>query len=334
MIQIYYSTCSDNYTNMIDLTIKEKILKSLLESPKTTGKIALELGYVDEKTKCPRYNVINSDLNTLESYGFIHRVPSNQKSPGAPATTYDVVYEISSLSKILEKYPRLISDLQKNIIVSNLLVKKQQWLANPNLPKEENFEQLYGIDCKQQWLNLLREESLQKLHSIDCKQLLEFNPNPITLEEEIINFKLFLKFSPSFFKMCLMSSSEELLRIILNLDRRPVSEYSINREEHINLVTAPLEPPPNEPIWFSRFDFSNGRPLYTLIRACIFTDTLTKKGDDGVKYVFVPHDKIDEVLIKIKNENDGTKYVFFEMEYWGFSHIDKILAEIDKPLKK
>ncbi|MGB8218538.1 MAG: hypothetical protein WCE94_14670 [Candidatus Methanoperedens sp.] len=322
---------------MDDLTIKEKILKSLLESPKTTGKIALELGYVDKKTKYPRYNIINSDLNTLESYGFIHRVPSNQKSPGAPATTFDVVYEISALSKILEKYPVLISDLQKNIIVSNLLVKKQQWLANPNLPKEEDLKQLYDIDCKQQWLaklNLLREEDLQKLRIIYSRQQLEVNPNPSTLEEEIINFKLFLKFSPTFFKMCLMSSPEELLRIILSLDRRPVSEYPMNSAEYINLVTPHLEPPANQPIWVNRFEFSNGRPLYTLIRACIFTDTLTNKDKDDVKYAFVQQDKIDEAHIKIKNENDGTKYVLFEMEYWGFRHIDKILAEIDKTLKK
>lgn len=321
---------------MIDLTIKKKIIKTLLESPKTTGEIAIELGYIDDKGH-GKYNIIKPDLNTLERYGFIHGSKKKIKSPGAPATTYDIVYEISALSKILEKYSILISDLQRNNIVSNMLVKKQQWLANPNLPKEEDLH--YDIYCKQQGLeklDLLREEDLQKHYGDDFKTGLTSLTIAGTFKEEIINFKLFLKFSPTFFKMCLMLSPGELLKIILNLDRRPVSEYFMHCEEPINLVTTPLEPPPNQPIVVSRFDFSNGRPLYTLIRACIFTDILTKKDDDGVKYVFVQMDKRDEALIKIKHENDSTntKYVFFEMEPWGIMNIDKILAEIDKPLKK
>lgn len=322
---------------MTDLIIKEKIIKTLLESPKTTGEIAIELGYIDDKGH-GKYNIINPDLNILKQYGFIHGSKQKIKRPGAPATTYDIVYEISALSKILEKYPILISNLQRNTIISNMLVKKQQWLANPNLPKEGDLH--YDIYCKKQWLeklDLLRERDLQKHYDDDFKTGLTSLTIAGTLEEEIINFKLFLKFSPTFFKMCLMSSPGELLKIILNLDRRPISEYFVHYAERINLVTTPLEPLPNQPIVVSRFDFSNGRPLYTLIRACIFTDTLTKKDDDGVKYGFMQLDnfvqpnKIDEARNKIKYENESTKCVFFEMEPWGFMNIDKILAEIGVP---
>ncbi len=105
---------------MDELTIKDKILKTLLESPKTTGEIAMELGYIDEKGH-GRYNIIGSDLNTLEQYGFIHRIEKKEKRPGAPATTYDIVYKYDHLRKILKKYPFLISDLQKSDKILSML---------------------------------------------------------------------------------------------------------------------------------------------------------------------------------------------------------------------
>lgn len=106
---------------MNDLTIKEKILKTLLESPKTTGKIAIELGYID-KNGHGRYNIIKPDLNTLKQYGFIHSFKS-KKSVGAPATTYEIVYEIESLKRIIDKYPPLISDLQKSDKIISMLAE-------------------------------------------------------------------------------------------------------------------------------------------------------------------------------------------------------------------
>jgi hypothetical protein len=107
---------------MNKLTIKERILKTLLESPKTTGKIAIELGYIDDKGH-GKYNIIKPDLNTLEQYGFIHRIESI-KSVGAPATTYDIVYKIPDLREILIKYPSLISDLQKSDKIISMFAKE------------------------------------------------------------------------------------------------------------------------------------------------------------------------------------------------------------------
>ena len=49
---------------MKEPTNKIKILKTLLESPRTTGEIAIELGYIDDKGY-GRYNVVNPDLQTL-----------------------------------------------------------------------------------------------------------------------------------------------------------------------------------------------------------------------------------------------------------------------------
>lgn len=106
---------------MNEFTIKERILKTLLESPKTTGQIAITLGYIDDKGH-GKYNIIKPDLNTLEQNGFIHRIEQKVKRPGAPATTYDIVYEISKLRDLFKKYPILISDLQKNNKVIDSIV--------------------------------------------------------------------------------------------------------------------------------------------------------------------------------------------------------------------
>jgi hypothetical protein len=105
---------------MKDSTNKIKIVKTLLESPKTTGQIAIALGYKDEKGYGKYKNII-SDLKTLEQYKFIYRTKPNKKSVGAPATTYDIRYELPILRGILETYPSLVSDLQKNYHVFRLL---------------------------------------------------------------------------------------------------------------------------------------------------------------------------------------------------------------------
>ena len=106
---------------MKNSTNKIKILKTLLESPKTTGQIAIALDYKDDKGHGIYKNII-SDLKTLGQYGFIHEFKSNKKNVGAPARTYDIVYDISILREILKKYPFLISDLQKSDKILSMLV--------------------------------------------------------------------------------------------------------------------------------------------------------------------------------------------------------------------
>lgn len=109
---------------MTGLTIKEKILKLLLESSKTTGEIAKELGYVD-KNGMGKYNNIKADLNTLQSYGFIHYSKTKKQGiPGPVPTTYEIVYEISILREMLQKYPSLISDLPKNERILTMLANE------------------------------------------------------------------------------------------------------------------------------------------------------------------------------------------------------------------
>ena len=107
---------------MKEPTNKIKILKTLLESPKSTGNIAIALDYKDGKGHGIYKNII-SDLKTLEQYGFIHRIEQKEKRPGAPATTYDIVYEYDDLRKILKEYPILISDLQQSDKILSMLAE-------------------------------------------------------------------------------------------------------------------------------------------------------------------------------------------------------------------
>ena len=49
------------------MSVKERIIRTLLISPKTTNEITMALGNEDKK-----YNAVDKDLKTLQSGGFIH----------------------------------------------------------------------------------------------------------------------------------------------------------------------------------------------------------------------------------------------------------------------
>ncbi len=161
---------------MKDSTNKIKILKTLLESPKNTGQLAIELGYIDDKGH-GRYHIIEKDLNTLGQYGLIRRFKQQNKSSGKPPTTYDIVYEIPDLRKMLEKYPSLVSALQKNDIVLSMLVAKHAWMINP-IP-------LYNFKIK--------------------------------IEENLEDLKRQLSLSPSFFKLCIDNEPDNIKKRVYTI---------------------------------------------------------------------------------------------------------------------
>lgn len=126
---------------MKNSTNKIKILKTLLESPKTTGQIAIALDYKDNKGHGIYKNII-SDLKTLGQYGFIYEFKSNKKTVGAPPTTYDIVYSIEKIAGILQKYPSLSLHLYNNekvgvLLANNLYLDVQK--TYPNLASNEEF---------------------------------------------------------------------------------------------------------------------------------------------------------------------------------------------------
>lgn len=115
----YYNPDLNDLTKN-DLTIKEKIIKTLLESNKTTGEIAITLGYSDENGHV-KYNNVGDDLDSLEEKGFIRGSKLITKKPGKPPTNYEILYYKSVLIELLKEYPSLLSDLQKSGQVISLL---------------------------------------------------------------------------------------------------------------------------------------------------------------------------------------------------------------------
>lgn len=99
---------------------------ALLEAPKKTGKIAKELGYADDKGYGD-YKIVKPSLKTLEQIGFIRSIDpdTNVKTPGAPGTTYDLVWGISILREMFKKYPLLVSYFQNNERVISVFVSEQ-----------------------------------------------------------------------------------------------------------------------------------------------------------------------------------------------------------------
>lgn len=123
---------------MKDSTNKIKILKTLLESPKTTGQIAIALDYIDNKGH-GIYKNISSDLEKLEGKGFIHKIKS-KKTVGAPAKTYDINYDISVLRELfkdLQEYSSLILVLQKNKRIVSMVADKQNLFAKHPIDSSE-----------------------------------------------------------------------------------------------------------------------------------------------------------------------------------------------------
>lgn len=180
---------------MTDSTVKEKILQTLLVSiSKTTGDIAIELGYVDTNGY-GKYKNIKSDLNTLSQYGFIHGFKQKEKKPGAPATTYEIVYKLPVIKKILEKYPDLVSDLQKNEIILSMLVEKHRKLLYPFQVGEPKKDELKEYEL--------------------C-----------LLPEYIEDFKDDLATSPTLFKKCISHESEKITSVLRALmDNLDLIEY-------------------------------------------------------------------------------------------------------------
>ena len=152
------------------MSVKERIIRTLLISPKTTNEITMALGNEDKK-----YNAVDKDLKTLQSDGFIHyekiKIPGKT---GPVAKTYDIVYEIPRLKALLIKYPSLISDMQKNDKIISLLIDKHKSdirfkILGDLLPLSASFFRNYLINdsffdqFNWVWFNLNVESSKVKL---------------------------------------------------------------------------------------------------------------------------------------------------------------------------
>jgi hypothetical protein len=239
---------------MKDSTNKIKILKILLESPKTTGEIAIELGYLDKKGH-GKYNIINSDLKTLTQYGFIHRFAEKKKRPGAPATTYDIVYELSVLRELLKKYPLLISDLQKSDKIraligrefykdlprikeyedevnffSRLLIGSPTFfklvLSTPENVLSERFISIYAHTPDGIYRGIVEQSIEKSREEMGFKKTMKFFPEDHLTIEDRKNIKLMQEFHDAIFETCVYS---DILNGIFNPS---AVDYIHKKNEH------------------------------------------------------------------------------------------------------
>lgn len=85
---IYYNISYNNSINVSELTIKNRILLSLLESPKTNAELLRSL-YRDDQTKS--FNTIDKPLKDLRDVGLVTQIKkTNAKGPGAKPTLNSV----------------------------------------------------------------------------------------------------------------------------------------------------------------------------------------------------------------------------------------------------
>lgn len=161
---------------MSKTTIKENILISLLEAPKKTGQIAKELKYINKKTGYGKYNVIKPECNTLVNANLIHKVSPLNKTPGNPGTTFDIVYTIQSIKKMVEKYPDIIPYIQNNDKIISLI-----------------------SDQHNQFIKGLFEAERDQHDNPEKELKLTFS-----------DLKYKMEISQRFLKLCLLNNSEEL----------------------------------------------------------------------------------------------------------------------------
>jgi hypothetical protein len=121
---------------MRDKSNKERILGSLLESSKTTGELTIELGY-ENPDGTPCYKVIGRDLKELNENGFIEDKKVKSGKGRKDSTSYLIIFSIQKLCQILNKYPDLISKMQKIDTISGDIFRKHLYLIYDSSKEDE-----------------------------------------------------------------------------------------------------------------------------------------------------------------------------------------------------
>ncbi len=194
-------------------TIKERIIRTLLDKPSTTGEIARKLGYYKKEGigKYGKYNVIAGDLKLLESQGIINSSEKEIKGAhGPPPTEYDIVYEMPIFQKIWKEYPTIQEKLQRNGKVLSMLTEKHNWIISFS-----KSDLLQVIRDREWYLHICEfgEEPTVEfllLNGISEDDFKEF------LEEYRMDLKSKLSHSARFFELFLNNESDELKKLFMN----------------------------------------------------------------------------------------------------------------------
>ncbi len=203
---------------------KERILDGLLESSKTTGELATELGYVDPDGT-PRYKIIGRDLDTLEENGCIESKKVNLRKGRQDSTSYSIVSSIQNLSQILKQYPDLTSKMQRKDSISENIFREHLNLIYGLIDMEALKSGALESAIKNHYIMAVRNSLLSSYPTYDSLMKNRVEHKEVTLVEKIeILFKEKLQLSPEFFRLFLTTDKNELInniiKLIGNLDNR------------------------------------------------------------------------------------------------------------------
>ncbi len=265
----------------MDLSLREKILQTLLKSPKSTGEIAKKLGYID-KNGNGKYNVVSPDLEKLEASGLIRSQKVKRKTHGPPPTIYNIVCELPVTQKLLGKHPVLVQDLQNNDNILSMLVERHSWIFKLPIPIPSH----YTFD----------DEGNAKI-DIPSKVL-----NDAYLLEAKEKLKLKLGLSADFFKICIINEPDNLKNIFDEIFWQTkdgkIYEFireSLAEEQHINYGLSPPSPR-NHPT--TNF-YSKCSDI--IFKSCVYHDIFTgHKNAKAIEYLkkMIKDEMLEKINIK------------------------------------
>ena len=129
------------------MTNKERILVELLNGEKSTGELCKALGYV--KNKIPQYKVIERDLKTLYSQGFLSR--RKGKTGGRPGTFWGIKANLSNLRRILDRYPTLGNHMQNSDLVLNAIIEAYAPVYGIHSKEREHWKKFFRNALRLSW---------------------------------------------------------------------------------------------------------------------------------------------------------------------------------------
>lgn len=316
---------------MQELTVKEKIIKILLKSPRTTGDIAKDLGYIDNKG-FGKYNAIEKDLKTLQSAGIIgyekRKIPGKR---GPVPTTYFLKMDksgleqvdqkfafdalrvdISAIMKIAENYPLLISELQKNEWVRYRIAQKHRWAANCDLFLSDSIERSLEI-CNS------KNISKKVIDFVDVIQTPVYDLKKYKSEMEfsfLIDLSDKFSMSYTFFETFLLKEPEYVERVLTDI-------FWLTKEGQELKLSKKSNPP-----------FAN-QLIKPFFETCIFYDIVEgKKNESAKEYLENINKQQTKQIIDLEKRDfellakQSEELILIKME------IKSLVKELDEKLNK
>ncbi len=177
------------------------------------------MGYVD-LDGTPHYKVIGRDLDELKEFEFIDsRKEKMERKSGNIPTLHSIFIDIQNMKLILAKYPRLISEMQKNdLVLESIFTKGGSLIVDLvflELIRCENYRNsnlhIWGTEVTKFEKDIKdRIGDSNITFDPDTKEM--FKRLSCTVIEKIKeDFKIKLRLSPEFFRLFVMKDDYELM---------------------------------------------------------------------------------------------------------------------------